>query len=165
MKYKKIKELKENVLSIKATQINNEYSAVEIIYQDENVLKRKVFNDMGVQSSLVPSWDVMNGGILFIRGSINIHDNKPFIVENKYVEVIEERVKLINEKYGIPKRWRAELGEKYYYINECMEVDEVIEYFYKFSNNLYDSGNYFKTKEGAGNKAEEMRKLLKDKKI
>lgn len=156
----KIEELlKEDVLSIKVKQINNEYSAVEITYQNEDVLKRGNFEDMKVKSLSFPLWYTPKD-MLFIRGYKEELDNRPFIVENKYVEVIEERVRLINEKYGIPKRWRAELGEKFYYINECMEVDEVIEYFYKFSNDLYDSGNYFKTKEEAEDKAEEMKKLL-----
>ena len=55
----------------------------------------------------------------------------------------------INEKYGIPKRWRAEENEEYYYIGSSGIVWSVGELFSDEDNDNYNLGNYFKTEEEA----------------
>lgn len=154
---------KENVLLIKTTRINEEYSAVEIIYQNEDVLKRCRFSDeeIGVESSFQPDYSA-GTNILYIKGWNDSKDNVPFIAENQYVEIIEEKVRLINEKYGKSRRWRASEGDTYYYIDEFMEeVSEDIEEFNQFNDYLYSSCNYFKTKDKAEEKLEKIKKIMK----
>ena len=41
----------------------------------------------------------------------------PKFIENKYVGDLKRVIDLVNDLYGIPKRWRAEEGEYYYYIS------------------------------------------------
>lgn len=63
------------------------------------------------------------------------------------VEVSEEQVNEIEKpKY---KRWRAEKGEGYFYIFKNGHIDKYLEENDNTDNFLYDIGNYFKTKEKA----------------
>lgn len=47
------------------------------------------------------------------------------------------------------KRWRAPIGEEYFYLLDSFVVDLHIEANDKIDCGLYDSGNYFRTKEQA----------------
>lgn len=156
-----VQELKEDVISIEVTQINDKYSAIEITYQDENVLKRGEFLDkeINVVSQGSPDYSYI-ANILYIQGTYKDRDKTPFLIKNQYVEDIEQKVKLINEKYGIPKRWRAEKNGVYYYINQNMEVCATMDMYSTPDDDLYKVGNYFKSQEETENKAEEMKKLL-----
>ena len=62
---------------------------------------------------------------------------------------IEKFIGYVNQKYGIPKRWRAERGKKHFSILSTGGVGSFSEYYDKFDNDRYDLGNYFKTKEQA----------------
>lgn len=69
------------------------------------------------------------------------------ILNNKEyeVELKEEQVKEIEKpKY---KRWRAEKGEKYYFLSDVGEILSANDCRDKSDNFLYSIGNYFKTKE------------------
>lgn len=71
------------------------------------------------------------------------------ILNNKEyeVEVSEEQIKEIEKpKY---KRWRAEEGEKYYFLSDLGEILSANDCRDKSDNFLYNTDNYFKTKEGA----------------
>lgn len=71
------------------------------------------------------------------------------ILNNKEyeVEVSEEQIKEIKKpKY---KRWRAEEGEKYYFLSDLGEILSAIDCRDKSDNFLYNTDNYFKTEEGA----------------
>ena len=63
------------------------------------------------------------------------------------IEISEEQVKEIEKpKY---KRWRAEEGEEYYFLSDLGEILSAIDCGDKSDNFLYAIGNYFKTKEEA----------------
>ena len=63
------------------------------------------------------------------------------------VEINEEQVKEIKKpKY---KRWRAEKGEAYFYIFKNGSIDKHLDANDNEDNFFYDIGNYFKTKEEA----------------
>ena len=63
------------------------------------------------------------------------------------VEITEEQVKEIEKpKY---KRWRAEEGEKYYFLSDLGEILSAIDCRDKSDNFLYNTDNYFKTEEEA----------------
>lgn len=71
------------------------------------------------------------------------------ILNNKEyeVELKEEQVKEIEKpKY---KRWRAEEGEKYYFLSDLGEILSANDCRDKSDNFLYNTDNYFKTKEEA----------------
>lgn len=58
------------------------------------------------------------------------------------------------------KRWRAEVGEKYYYFNTYFEVDFFIEEYHNTDTKLYDLGDYFQTKEQAQEVANKLNKFF-----
>lgn len=63
------------------------------------------------------------------------------------VEINEEQVKEIEK----PKweRWRAEKGGKYYFLDSSCSVVYMVDYYIEFDRKRYEVGNYFKTKEEA----------------
>ena len=61
-----------------------------------------------------------------------------------------EKEKVLEEEYGILKRWRAEEGEYYYYISLDLGIIKTKSYSNDdFEDERYNLGNYFKTKEEA----------------
>lgn len=69
---------------------------------------------------------------------------------------------MINEKYGTEKRWRAEKGGVYFYVNYDLEVNRIVDDYYSGDNSLYKAKNYFKTREEAELVAEKFRKILEE---
>lgn len=106
---------KEEVLKLEYVKMNNDYTVATIVYQNEDVLKRGHFNDpeLKVLSFIVPSF---NYTTLFIKGSSSKCDNIPIIIPNEHLEFVKDKVKKINEKYGVPTKWCPNIDEKYYYI-------------------------------------------------
>lgn len=70
---------------------------------------------------------------------------------------LEEFVKRINEKYGKPKRWRAEEGSWYYSVNISGRILRIQDGRRMFDDDNYNFGNYFRTEEQA-EKARELQK-------
>lgn len=124
--------------------------------QNTEVLKRGV-NTKYSKSFEYPGWDIRNKQ-LYTLGVVEKYDNLPFAVPTSDIELLKEKVKAINEKYGIKKRWRAKHGEYFYYINFLFEIDWTIESFAEGDDAKYKSGNYFETKEEAEKYAEYMKK-------
>lgn len=71
------------------------------------------------------------------------------LITNEEKKYIENFINLVNQKYGMPKRWRAEENEEYFYIGETGLVRVDKDNFSYGDNMLYNLGNYFKTKEEA----------------
>ena len=159
---------KENVLEIEITKINDNYSYCRIKHQNESVLKTDGFNT-SFQGSLIfyvkngtPSFytahDTSSGyefGSLRIKGS----NNRPFIVNNNEIKYLNELVDLINEKYGIPKRWRGERSNKYFSIFGDSEISKITDNYFPEDQRRYEWGNYFKTEEEAEKVKEELDKF------
>lgn len=62
-------------------------------------------------------------------------------------------------------RWRAERDCRYYYIKNCgATIHPGEDNRFEVDNNLYESGNYFKTKEAAERVAEQIREIFKNSK-
>ena len=59
-------------------------------------------------------------------------------------------------------RWRAKIGEKYYFISDCLDVDFNSEDSDGYDDSYYAAGNYFKTEGTAKRAAEKIRKILKE---
>lgn len=76
------------------------------------------------------------------------------LLDKNEKEEVEEFINYINEKYGIPKRWRAEENNRYYTI-----FGENIEKKSLADDKFYNLGNYFKTEEEAQKVKEELDKF------
>lgn len=60
-----------------------------------------------------------------------------------------------------PKRWRAEKGCNYFYINSCGSIAGSLDYYLPDNNKIYHFGNYFQTEQQAEAAAEKIKELLK----
>ena len=154
---------KEKVLEIEITKIDDNYSYCKIKYQNVVILERRGFCKL-LQGTLKfhihtiggPSFktytDIYSGeksASLIIRGGIIEEDNKPFIIKNEDEKYIQEIVNLLNEEFVIPKRWRAQAGNLFYYITSDGDIESDYEDFSDENTDIYNLGNYFQTKEEA----------------
>lgn len=148
---------KETVLEIEFIHIWDKW-AWRITKQNEEILIRNEFKDeeLNVKSFESPEFRKTENK-LFIRGSAKRLDDNISICNQEEKELIEEKVKAINEKYGIVKRWRAEYGNIYYYMNEFFQTTWIRENQNCYSNKKYENGNYFKTEKEAKEYAEYMK--------
>lgn len=83
-----------------------------IDYQDEKILRRDLFWDteLNVRSVSLPEFRPggYNGGRLYIRGSDEWEDYKERELDKEYLPLLLEKVRLINEKYGISCTYKWE---------------------------------------------------------
>lgn len=70
------------------------------------------------------------------------------ILTNEKLE-LEDFIKYVNQKYGIPKRWRAQAENLFYYITSDGDIESDYEDFSDENTDIYNLGNYFQTKEEA----------------
>lgn len=142
---------KEKVLEIKIERMNDEYSAWCITYQNEEILKRGEFSDseLIVYSKTLPCFHIDFEYRLFLRGKDKTLDNTVNIIPNYLVGRLKEMVNAVNEKYGIPKRWKANRGEKYHYIGNFGNIESDEEDGHIVDTKRCTLGNYFQTKEEA----------------
>lgn len=149
---------KEKVLEIEFMPVFDRW-AWRVVKQNEKVLRRGEFKDDDISVRSIYFSDFKEDEeILFIKGISKNMDDKINICTTEEKELIEEKVKAINEKYGTKKRWRAENDEVYYYINEHFEVDWFRDNRLPGTNKNYENGNYFQTKQEALEYAEYMKK-------
>ena len=146
---------KEKVLEIEAQEVFDRV-AIRIKYQNFEVLKRGEFEDrgIGVVSFNNPCYLPSPYNQLHLKGKSKIEDNSIFTVAKEEFKNIKNMVEAINEKYGIPKRWRAKENDCYYTI-----FGENIEKKSLADDKFYNLGNYFKTKEEAEKVKEELDKF------
>lgn len=92
---------------------------------------------------------------------VDITNLKISIYSKKVFEEIKKTIDLINEKYGIPKRWRAEKGRIYWFIDTDFsgKVRDLWDQRSTDENVRYNLGNYFKTQEEAQKVKEELDKF------
>ena len=64
------------------------------------------------------------------------------------------------KKKIVKKRWRAEKGNTFYYVSSSGIVLNTEENFWECNNNVYECGNYFRTKEQAEKVAKEVREVF-----
>ena len=75
------------------------------------------------------------------------------------IKEIKEFVDFVNEKYGIPKRFKPEHCEKYYFILSDGYVISKLNFMHIEDKSRYDLGNCFKTEEKAQKVKEELDKF------
>lgn len=136
---------KENVLEFEIIKIND-FGIIGMLKQNTEILKRNMDTEYS-RSYNFPSWDFINKK-LYTYGDEK-YDNLIFTVPKGDIDLFLEKINCINEKYGIPKRWRAKDFKKYYYINSVSDICTSTEEKQNLDNERYDLGNYFQTEEEA----------------
>ena len=90
--------------------------------------------------------------ILFLynnfEGYYEVFGDETLLTNNEKLE-IEKFIGYVNQKYGIPKRWRAKIGDCYYSISQRNLVFRSKEEERMLDTDLYNLGNYFETEEEA----------------
>lgn len=150
---------KENVLEIEFQPVFDKW-AWRITKQNEEILGRNVFKDeeLNVESLRSPDFLFLTNK-LFLRGDVKSQDNNISFCNQEEKALIEEKVKAINEKYGIVKRWRAKNEGWYYYIHSNYSlIVFAIDHRFADDNNRYETGNYFSTEKEAKEYMEYMKK-------
>ena len=149
---------KETVLEIEFISVWDKW-AWRIIKQNETIFKRGEFKDdnISVRSVYFPDFNE-DEKFLFIKGNSKHMDDKINICTTEEKEIIEKKVKAINEKYGIKKRWRAKDKESYYLMLTDFSIVKDGERYTTVDDKRYKFGNYLKTEEEALEYAEHMKK-------
>ena len=150
---------KEDVLTIEHQEVFD-CVAFRIVYQNEEVLKRGIFRDKEINVYSENFFAYYANGSLFIRGEEEIKDNFVEVVSKEKFKDIENKVRLINEKYGIEKKWRAEIWKDYFYISTEFNVIKEKDLYTDIDNEFYAAGNYFKSLEVAEKVASEFKKVV-----
>lgn len=149
---------KESVLEIEFTPIWGKW-AWRIRKQNEEVLKLGNFRDYElkvISTSLIDPSFVTLSNYLFLKSS-DLNDTVN-MCDDTVKRIIEEKVEAVNEKYGIERRWRAETGENYFYIDDCCWISSDIDWDYNVDKARYHVGNYFETEEEVEKYLEYMKK-------
>lgn len=136
---------KENVLEFEIIK-TNDFGIIGMLKQNTKILKRNTDTEYS-RSYNFPSWDFINKK-LYTYGDKK-YDNLIFTVPREDIALFLDKINCINEKYGIPKRWRAEEGEEYYFLDGKCEIWNTNEIKKKIDDVFFEKGNYFKTKEEA----------------
>lgn len=136
---------KEKVLEFEIIKTNN-FGIIGMLKQNTRILKRNTDTEYS-RSYNFPSWDFINKK-LYTYGDEK-YDNLIFTVPREDIDLFLDKINCINEKYGIPKRWRAEEGEEYYFLDGKCEIWNTNEIKKKIDDVFFEQGNYFKTKEEA----------------
>ena len=146
---------KETVLEIEFQPVFDKW-AWKITKQNEEILERWEFTDRELGCESCDSPEFLNE-TLYIKGRSDEDDDKINLCTTEEKALIEEKVKAINEKYGIVKRWRAEYGNIYYYIDRKFQVSCDLENGLFIDDGNYKNGNYFETEAEALEYAEYMK--------
>nr|DAQ44532.1 MAG TPA: hypothetical protein [Caudoviricetes sp.] len=152
---------KEKVLDIEVVKINDIWSVWHIKEINREILKNGTKDKFYTNDNWY-HFEITEGETDFYYSvedinsqeepKLNINyknDGIPNLIENNEVNDLVLVILEINEKYGIPKRWRAKENEEYYYIGSSGIVWSVGELFSDEDNDNYNLGNYFKTEEEA----------------
>ena len=134
---------KEKVLEFEIIKTNN-FGIIGMLKQNTKILKRSKDTEYS-RSYNFPSWDFINKK-LYTYGDEK-YDNLIFTVPREDIVLFLDKINCINEKYGISKRWRAEEGEEYYFLDGKCEIWSTYENKKKIDDAFFKLGNYFKTKE------------------
>lgn len=127
---------KEKVLEIEITKINNDWSAITVKKIKEDFENNDFFE-----------WLTVGGNYLYDRKIFinRICPHIPFLIRNENIEHLEDIVNTVNQKYGIPYRWRARPHEKFFCIYANGEISTTQDDYGSYKESFYELGNYFKS--------------------
>lgn len=145
---------KEKVLEIEFKEVWDNKWAWRVVKNDipySKELKEIEFKGIKVINTHKNSLFFLDG---FEDGYEQLEDFELILTDEKLE--IEKFIGYVNQKYGIPKRWRAEEGEGYYFLDGKCEILSTYESKKKIDDDFFKLGNYFKTKEEAEKVKEEL---------
>ena len=144
---------KENVLEIEITKINDEYSLAIVKKMNRKVIEEKKKYKFGYANSSYletnselhkdPNFRTYISDTILCSDLYLNSENDCFTIKNNLIESLELFLQNFNEKYGIPKRWRAEKEKEYFFITGTSEITTDEEYYNEADNARYELGNYF----------------------
>ena len=150
---------KEKVLEIEITKLNNEYSLAKVNKINSRVIKEKEKYSFGYANSSSlkmnselhedPNFHTYISDTILCSDLYLNSENDCFTIKNNIVESLELFLQEFNEKYGVPKRWRAEKEKEYFFVTGTSEITTDEEYYNEADDARYELGNYFKTEEEA----------------
>lgn len=146
---------KEKVLDIEVVKINDVWSVWYIKKINREILKNGV-NDKFYINDNYYHFEINEGDTEFYYEDINsrekptlninyIDDGIPNLIENYEVNDLILVILEINEKYGIPKRWRAKENEEYFTIKDDGYINKYVDIYCTDDDYKYNLGNYFRT--------------------
>lgn len=126
--------------------------ACKIAYQDEDLLKRKVFKDeeLGIKSITCLEYN-SDEDILFIRGD-RVQDDEVILCSSDEKKQIEEKVDKLNKKYSDISKWydRVDMKKEYFTIDfNDGSIQQSNEDYMYIDTKRYELGNYFESIEEA----------------
>lgn len=150
---------KEKVLEIEIIKVNDTYSLAKVTKMNRKVIEeKKEYKFRYANSSSLETNSILHNEpnfCTYISDPINCYvlyinsENDCFTIKNNLVESLKSFLQEFNEKYGIPKRWRAGKGEKYFLVSASGLIEFRIETDSPYDKLKYNLGNYFKTEEEA----------------
>ena len=157
-------KIKTDVVQIEILKNNEKYSTWWIPEINNKIINESFYDkNIGVKSENVAHFsqyidnDIEKGKWLDLPNGKFKGDycDIPNTIKNDEIDNLKEKIKLVNEKYGVLKTWRAKKGEIYFSI-VGVQILELIDDYENRDNKNYILENYFRTKEEAEN-------ILKDK--
>lgn len=74
-----------------------------------------------------------------------IYPHIPFLMRNEIIGLLEDLVNAINEKHGIPKRFKPEKYEQYHFITSDGYTISKLSFMHVEDKTRYNLGNCFET--------------------
>lgn len=138
---------KEKVLEIEFLKVWDNKWAWRVVKNDipySKELKEIEFNGIKVINTHKNSLFFLDS---FEDGYEQLEDFELILTDEKLE--IEKFIGYVNQKYGIPKRWRGKRSDKYFSIFGDSEISETTDNYFPEDQMRYEWGNYFKTLEEA----------------
>lgn len=151
---------KENVLIVEFKPIFHKWG-MKIIYQNFNILRRGIFKDeeLKVYSSNSPEYD-NDSKILFIKGLNEDKDENVILLSEGDKLEVEEKIRLLNEKYYTVRLPRVRKEDNYYFMQSDFIVGIDKEIGDEIDDRRHNVGNYFFTEKEATECLEYLKKCL-----
>lgn len=153
---------KEKVLEIEITKINDDWSYWFVKNMNKEILKKgfkkvfyrddKIFNinvDEQKTEFEYRSQDGWSPEDPFLYLNYCEVNTTPYLIKKENVQDLKTIVDLVNEKYGIPYRWRARPHERFFCIYANGEISTTQDDYESYKDSFYELGNYFRTEEEA----------------
>ena len=148
---------KEKVLDIEVVKINDVWSVWYIKKINRKILKNGVKDKFYTNDNWY-HFEITEGETEFYYSvkdinsqeeptlNINYKDDEiPNLIENNEVNDLILVILEINEKYGIPYRWRAKENEEYFTIKDDGYINRYVDIYSTDDDYKYNLGNYFRT--------------------
>ena len=164
-------------------------NSVEVQFQNDIVIDRGNFYDKEIGVASIKNYGVaykkgiikeVKGELKFFKNNIDTNNKIFFLigyytdddieengidnylkVNDKELEEIIEKVRQINEKYGI--YWRVPKDETYYYLNDVGDIVKTTDKYSEEDNKRSEIGNYFTSKRRIELFKKNLKKFIGDK--